>query len=445
MKDIPFLDRAADLPVAIRGGQSISTAEFAGDVAALAERLPARRYVLNHCEDRYHFLVGLAATLSRSQVSLFPSSRAPEALSQLALDYPDSYCLTDQAESEFVPTARYETAGHGAKAIELPVLPSGQLAAIFFTSGSTGVPQPHSKTWGTFVQEADLAGRALGLSRVHGGSIVATVPPQHMYGFTMSIMLPLRFGCSLVAERPFFPEDVSNTLRRCKGPLILVTTPLQLRACVLEKPALPPLDFILSSTAPLDGEIARAAEVTFGTQVLEIYGSTETGAIASRRQQLGPRWQAFETVEMRADAFGLQIEASYLPKRVILGDRVELHSGGQFTLIGRSTDLVKIAGKRISLSELNRHLLAVPGVVDGVYFCPDSSAGREPRLTAFVVAPGKSREDILSALLERVDPVFLPRPLRLVEALPRNTTGKLPRGSLVHLWEEEMQKEISAN
>jgi acyl-coenzyme A synthetase/AMP-(fatty) acid ligase len=55
------------------------------------------------------------------------------------------------------------------------------------------------------------------------------------------------------------------------------------------------------------------------------------------------------------------------------------------------------------------------------------------RLTAFVVAPGLDRTAVLAALRERIDPVFLPRPLHLVDALPRNATGKLPRESLVAL------------
>lgn len=445
MSSIPFLVRPPETAIALRGDEVISAGQFARDVARLAARLPARRHVLNHCDDRYHFLVGFAAALVRGQVSLFPSSRTSEALAQLARAYPDSYCLTDQSgEPEFPVTVRYAEGGAPAGLAPLPALPADQQAAIFFTSGSTGVPQAHAKTWGAFVHEADLAGRSLGLVPGGPGAIVATVPPQHLYGFTMSVMLPLRFGYLLCAERPFFPEDVRRTLTACPYAPVLVTTPLQLRACVLERPQLPPLDFILSSTAPLDTSIAQAAEGAFATRVLEIYGSTETGAIAWRRQHDGPRWQGFEGLQFNADERGLEVVAPYLPAPVTLGDQVELHGERQFLLRGRNADLVKIAGKRISLGELNRQLLAIPGVADGVFFCPDTPGTQEPRLTAFVVAPGKTREEILDALRPRLDPVFLPRPLRLVSALPRNDTGKLPRGNLVRLWEEETRREAAA-
>ena len=79
---------------------------------------------------------------------------------------------------------------------------------------------------------------------------------------------------------------------------------------------------------------------------------------------------------------------------------------------------------------------AIDGVQDGTFFFPDAENGREQRLTAFVVAPGKTREEIIQALRPRIDPVFLPRPLRLVAALPRNATGKLPRGHLIQLLRE---------
>jgi acyl-coenzyme A synthetase/AMP-(fatty) acid ligase len=69
--------------------------------------------------------------------------------------------------------------------------------------------------------------------------------------------------------------------------------------------------------------------------------------------------------------------------------------------------------------------------VDGVYFVPEErEADGVTRLTAFVVAPGLTRAQVLAALRERIDPAFLPRPLVMVESLPRSITGKLPRAAL---------------
>jgi acyl-coenzyme A synthetase/AMP-(fatty) acid ligase len=98
-----------------------------------------------------------------------------------------------------------------------------------------------------------------------------------------------------------------------------------------------------------------------------------------------------------------------------------------FLLHGRHADLVNIAGKRTSLAYLNQQLNAIPGVQDGVFLLPrEDSPDRIGRLTALVVAPGLSPAQLTQALRERIDPVFLPRPLLFVAALPRNATGKLP-------------------
>jgi acyl-coenzyme A synthetase/AMP-(fatty) acid ligase len=75
----------------------------------------------------------------------------------------------------------------------------------------------------------------------------------------------------------------------------------------------------------------------------------------------------------------------------------------------------------------------VPGVIDGAFFMPDESdiAGDSvTRLMAFVVAPGITPAALLAALRERIDTIFLPRPIVQLDSLPRNSTGKLPRETL---------------
>ncbi len=123
-----------------------------------------------------------------------------------------------------------------------------------------------------------------------------------------------------------------------------------------------------------------------------------------------------------------------------LSDVIELNADGTFTLHGRTADLVNIAGKRTSLASLNHYLNEIPGVQDGVFFMPDDADGEMKRPLAFVVAPGLRGENILNALRNSVDAVFLPRPLYFVEALPRNATGKLTREALMQLMERCTKK-----
>ena len=139
-------------------------------------------------------------------------------------------------------------------------------------------------------------------------------------------------------------------------------------------------------------------------------------------------------MESRPD--GTVVHASHLAQPVGLADLVTVQPDGCFELRGRNADLLEIAGKRASLSDLNRKLLAVDGVVDGVVLQLDGVDGAGVRrIAALVVAPGLDEATILRALREQLDPVFLPRRLRCVDQLPRNDTGKLPREALLALLE----------
>ena len=154
--------------------------------------------------------------------------------------------------------------------------------------------------------------------------------------------------------------------------------------------------------------------------------------VATRRPTRSPEWRLARGVRAWQKESVTWVRGGHVEDAVPLGDRIELHDDGRFTLHGRTADMVKIAGKRTSLMTLNAELTAVDGVVDGAFFLPEngcaSSAGE--RLVAFVVAPGLSTHELLGALRQRIDPVFLPRPLHRVEALPRNSNGKLPRDAL---------------
>jgi acyl-coenzyme A synthetase/AMP-(fatty) acid ligase len=123
------------------------------------------------------------------------------------------------------------------------------------------------------------------------------------------------------------------------------------------------------------------------------------------------------------------VQGGHLAGPLRLADRISLLNGREFLLHGRANDLVKIGGKRASLQALNAELTRIEGVSDGVFCLPEGEA-TGGRLTAFAVAKGLTPAFILAELRKRIDPVFLPRPLHLVEALPRSATGKLPRESL---------------
>ena len=419
-----------------RHGAPVTCSSFLADVGTLAASLPETLHAINLCEDRYWFLVGFAASLSRGHTTLLPQSRAPLALEQMQQQFPSSYRLTDLLSPKghgptfSIPRITSQSSHH----LENPLIPEEHIGLVAFTSGTTGSPRPCPKTWHSLVSVAQKTARHLHLEKTTRLSIVATVPPQHMYGLETSVMLPIRYGWALHPGRPLFPEDIRSALELVSAPRILVTTPFHLRSCVTDGTRFPDLDCIVSATAPLSVSLARQAEQIFKTQVWEIYGFAEAGTLATRRPSERESWKLLEELSLQEERDGYLLHGPHLLKPVYFPDKIIANGPRQFFLSGRSGEFINIAGHRISLGELNNHLISIEGVQDGVFYMQeDERVDQISRLAAFVVAPEKNSCEILDELRKRIDSVFLPRPIYFVRRLPRNATGKLPREELFKL------------
>jgi acyl-coenzyme A synthetase/AMP-(fatty) acid ligase len=204
-----------------------------------------------------------------------------------------------------------------------------------------------------------------------------------------------------------------------------------LRILLAEPETPPPVDLVLCATAPLAGQLAREAEARFARSLYEIYGCSEAGQIAARRTALSEEWRCLDGITLRQDDTGTWASGAPIAVETLLPDVIELHDPERFLLHGRIADLVDVAGKRTSLAHLNYHLNAIDGVQDGAFAIADATEqATVSRLAAFVVAPGLSADHILAELRRRIDIAFLPRPLCLVPALPRNALGKLPHDEM---------------
>jgi acyl-coenzyme A synthetase/AMP-(fatty) acid ligase len=414
-----------------------SRREFIADASALAERLPTSGAMLNLSLDRYRFAVGLGAALLRGHTSLLPPNHLADTVARLRARFAGVYALREPgAEDHALPSVEHASGYADASRIErVPEIDPELVAAHVLTSGSTGDPVPHAKPWGLLVRnaraEAARLAAALGAAQgtdLAGATLVATVPPQHMYGFESSVLLALHGGATLAAGRPFFPADIAAELARGDAPRVLVTTPFHLKTVLDAGVSLPPLALVVCATAPLSPQLAARAEQEFSAQLVEIYGCTEAGQVATRRTTAGPEWRTFDGVQVAGDGDAVTVSGGHVPQATLLADVLEVTGATTFRLHGRSIDLINVAGKRSSIGHLNFHLNSIDGVVDGAFWMPgEASADAHGivRLVAFVVAPQVARERILAALRERVDAAFLPRRIVHVDALPREATGKL--------------------
>ena len=430
-----------DAVIARRDGMPISRLRYIADVAALAERLPHAGAMLNLSVDRYRFSVGLGAALLRGHTSLLPPNHTAHTVERLQARFPQVYALVEaEGEGHGLPTIVHAERGSGAAGTAAnPPIAADLVAAFVLTSGSTGDPVPHAKPWSLLAAsaraEAMRLADSIGRDSLAGVSLVATVPPQHMYGFESSVLIALHGGATFDAGRPFYPADIVAALALTPAPRMLVTTPFHLKALLESNIALPQVELVLCATAPLAPQLAARAEAAFGAPLVEIYGCTEAGQVATRRTTAGAEWQTFDGLVLSGDGDAVVVSGGHVPEPTTLADVLEVVSRDTFRLLGRSNDLVNIAGKRSSLGHLNFHLNAIDGVADGAFWMP-SEAGDAPgvaRLVAFVVAPGLRRERILAALRRRVDPAFLPRRIVYVDGLPREATGKLTAARLSEL------------
>ena len=416
-------------------GRPVRVAEFLSDIARVARAMPDGAHVLNVCQDRYHVAVGFAAAIVRDKINHLPSTRNADTVRHLRESAPDLFCLVDGPTDLDLPQMRYPESGElpAAEPGPIPGIDADRVVARVYTSGSTGAPLPHDKTWGSLVACIRAGRDRLGLPPQT--SLVGTVPAQHMYGFESTLLMAFHGDLALSAAHPFYPADIVEELARVPAPRLLVSTPVHLRALLATDLDIPPLSLVLCATAPLPVELARAVEARTRAPLVEIYGSTETGQIATRRTACTDAFTLFDGLSLVPESEGVAMTSGgHLRVPTPIHDIIEPLGGGDFRLHGRSADMVNIAGKRSSIAYLNHQLCTIPGVLDGAFFAPDDDPGETVnRLMAFAVAPGVTPEALRRALRERIDPAFLPRPLVLLGELPRNATGKLPRSALAAL------------
>lgn len=433
-------DRDLDAPLAWRAGVPVSTRQFLADVARFAPVLPAEGKAVNLCVDRYAFAVSLAAALVRGHASLLPPDARSDTLARLLESGgPGLFALTDdpQLATPGMPRVLIEdrSSPEGGEGLEVPSIDGSMHAVSLLTSGSTGVPQPHAKRWDTLVGDVAVAverlSSLLGLPSLAGLTLVATVPVQHSYGLESSALLAMLGGAAFESGRPFFPADVAKTLESVPRPRALVTTPFHLKTLLLSGIELPAVDLILSATAPLSPQLAAQAEEALGGVLIEIYGSTESGQVATRRTTQSEVWENFGDIRVHAEPGEgdgperFVFSGDFLPEPTPMADVLELLDARRFRLFGRANDLIHVAGRRSSLAHLNYHLNSIAGVEDGAFWLPDEVADGVVRPVAFVVAPTLSAGEIIAALRQRLEPVFVPRRVVQVKAFPREGTGKL--------------------
>jgi 4-coumarate--CoA ligase (photoactive yellow protein activation family) len=421
--------------VAVGEGGGRTAADLEADAGRVAGSLSglAPGEVVIVCSDRYLFTVALLGAWAAGHSARLPPNVQPETLRALASSPLVRTVLHDRDGAPGGADVR-ELLERPAPARPLEPVDPGRHLLTVMTSGSTGESQSWRKTGHQLLQEADVSVSLFGPSR--GSRVLATVPPYHLYGLQFGVLVPLRAGAAIVRSGALHAEELLAELVR-HAVEVLVSVPAHLASLAATDRA-PPLGAVYSAGAPLPAATAAALTGRFGWRAVEIYGSTEAGGIAWRPAG-EEAWTPYPDVTASAgEDGGLLLDSPWLdpasPRPFPVADRIELRPGGRFVMLGRMDGVAKVAGKRISLREVEERLLALPGVRDAAALARPSTGLRGEEIWVAVAAEGQTPERLRQALAAWLDPVTLPRRIRVLEGLPRGATGKLERARLLALF-----------
>lgn len=324
-------------------------------------------------------------------------------------------------------------------------------ALLKLTSGTTAAPRAIRFRSAQLLADATQICDTMGITEADLN--FAVIPLSHSYGFSNLITPLLARGVPMAVSNDRMPRAVLDDLARTEA-TVFPGMPLFYQAFneMSEVPPLPQLRLCISAGAPLSQRVARSFQQKFGRRIHSFYGASECGgicydraAIEAREGFVGPPLTGVKLEPLHPDANGSQIRVrsaavgvGYFPEpdedklsdgSFLPDDLVTINEAGVW-IVGRISDVINVAGKKVNPAEVEAHLLSHEGVRQAVVF-GRASVLRYQEVVACVVAAEEIDE---AALLEfcraRLSGWQAPKRIFLVEAIPANERGKISRRAL---------------
>jgi len=308
-----------------------------------------------------------------------------------------------------------------------------------FTGGSTGKPKVWSKSPRNLFAEAfywkekfDLSAKDL---------FVSTVPTYHIYGLFFSVILPFVAQAKVLSDIYTFPQEIISTTNKHKA-TVLVSVPIHYRSLKVDNLFAPSLKVAFSSSGVLNRSDAIHFQNKTGLGITEIYGSTETGGIAARSiSEHTESWKPVDVVSWKISGKRLSIKSPFISAEMekdseefcVTGDEVQPDKDNRFILLGRADGIVKVAGKRVDLLDVQNKILTLPTVIDALVVALPAEKGRESVIAA-VVACKLNKIQLKKMMLEKLEPYAMPRRIKIVSSIARAATGKIDRGKIEQIF-----------
>lgn len=423
-------ERPDTTPVAWSGERLWTLGQLRKDVTshcAWLQTQKGQRWAL--ClEESYSFLVALLATLHAGKTPVLPGHVRPSLLQEQRVLFDG---ILSEGPLRWDGPLRIITPHAHEEAQPLPAIPA-DAGLELFTSGSTGQPKRIHKSLAALdAESALLAARFAG--RLADCQVVSSVSPQHLYGLTFRIFLPMSLSLPLHADTLAWPEQLAALDARLR--YLFISSPAFLKHLDAQLIA-PDVAMVVTAGGMLHWRDAQHTHHCLNVWPDEIYGSSETGVLAWRQRNAEDiSWQPFPGVTFTAENDRWRVTSPLIaePVGLLLEDALRFTADNHFHLLGRHGRVVKIAEKRISLAEIEQRVLSLKGVRDAAAIL--ITRGTRQNIGVLLVldnvthqawrgASRKQEQAWRQALRPWLEPVALPRFWRVVDVIPVNTMNK---------------------
>jgi acyl-coenzyme A synthetase/AMP-(fatty) acid ligase len=385
------------------------------------------------------------ATLTCPVTLVIPHSFSESALSDMYHAVPFAKIITDQAisvppdvETVVIDASRMPTAEFSCGVLRNP----DSVFLKLFTGGSTGTPKIWSKTIRNMFGEAFFLSEKFNISP--SDLVAPTVPPIHIYGLLFTVLVPFVSGAAVLDEVVTFPGEIQRAISEALS-TILVGIPIIYRVLNGSGIKKNSLRLAFSSAGKLNQEDANAFFAQTGLGVTEIYGSTESGGVATRYGAKGEsHYIPYHCVDWKIEENRLLVRSDFVSPEIDriaagfidMGDHAQPEGKDGFNLTGRADRIVKVAGKRVDMDEIKNKIIQLSYVTDAIVISSNSQTGRENEIWALV--EGKiEKNDLKQHLASTLEPCAIPRRIRIIERIPVSSTGKYDKTVIERIFQME--------
>jgi long-chain acyl-CoA synthetase len=433
----------------------------------IAERVPGPTVALLYSNKPEFAPLLLGAMWAGKTVAVLPTLAPPPLLKLMCMETGVELVITSE---EFVPpmvalgmqcwigdaSAEFEPA-------EVPQLPrSSEAAVLLYTSGTTGRPKAVA------LSEANIVANMEGLVQATGFNsdqvMLAVLPLFHAYGLTVTTLLPVTVGASVVVPERFIPRQILQLIEKHRVSC-LIAVPGQFRVLIKEPTVIDAssLWLCIAGAERLPEHVGHDFQERFGHRLVQGYGTTELSPVVSfsppNDNAFGSVGRPLPNIEVTIRGEKDEIlpageigEVCVAGPTVMLGylgdaegtarkiqngvlhtsDKGYLDKDGYLFLMGRADDLVKVSGEKVYPSEVENALETIDGVEEAAVIAfPDEKHGS--RLHAYLqLLPSSNHTDVSlrAACREMLENYKIPRSFSFVPQMPRTITGKTDKRAL---------------